>query len=139
MGTSILGPLPLITSNSMPSAGSGVRMSLNMITPSVWNARQGCSDSSIAISAVSDRFLKGMTSEYLQEIRWTRPHNSATDGQAQPPPPAPRQQCTYVAHMHSLPEVSHIAACLPHQPHRCPLRSCRAGQGAVGRVSVLWC
>ena len=25
-----------------PSAGSGVRMSLNMITPSGWNARHGC-------------------------------------------------------------------------------------------------
>lgn len=66
MGTSILGPLPLITSNSMPSAGSGVRMSLNMITPSVWNARQGCSDSSMAISAVSDLSRNGMRSEYLQ-------------------------------------------------------------------------
>lgn len=42
MGLSMQGPLPLITSNSMPSAGSGVRMSENMMTPSGWKARQGC-------------------------------------------------------------------------------------------------
>lgn len=41
-GVSICGPFPLITSNSMPSAGSGVRMSLKKMTPSGLNARQGC-------------------------------------------------------------------------------------------------
>lgn len=70
MGTSMMGPLPLTTSNSMPSAGSGVRMSENMITPSVWNARHGCSDSSMAISAVSERSRKGMRSEYLRQRQW---------------------------------------------------------------------
>ena len=34
-GFEITGPLPLITSNSMPMAGSGVKMSENMMTPSI--------------------------------------------------------------------------------------------------------
>ena len=55
------------TSNSTPIAGSGVRMSLNMITPSGLKARQGCSDSSIAISAVSERCRKSNLSEYFRK------------------------------------------------------------------------
>lgn len=43
IGVSMRGPFPLITSNSIPSAGRGVRMSLKKITPSGLNARQGCS------------------------------------------------------------------------------------------------
>ena len=66
MGEAMTGPLPLMTSNSMPRAGSGVRMSLNMITPSGRKASHGCIDNSIAISAVSDRSLKGILSENLQ-------------------------------------------------------------------------
>lgn len=65
MGTSMMGPRLGTTSNSMPMAGRGVRMSLNMMTPSGRNARQGCSDSSVAISAFSDRSRKGSLSEYL--------------------------------------------------------------------------
>ena len=61
-----MGPLPLTTSNSMPSAGSGVRISLNMITPSGLNASHGCSDSSMAMLAVSERSLNGILSEYLR-------------------------------------------------------------------------
>ena len=68
-GAAMTGPLPRTTSNSMPSAGSGVRMSLNMITPSGRNARQGCSDSSIAISAVSERSRNPSLSEYLSRGR----------------------------------------------------------------------
>ena len=33
-GSWMMGPFPRTTSNSMPIAGSGVRMSLNMMTPS---------------------------------------------------------------------------------------------------------
>jgi len=40
-------------------------MSEKKMTPSGWKARQGCSDSSIAMSGVSDRWRKGMVSEYL--------------------------------------------------------------------------
>jgi hypothetical protein len=65
-GEAIMGPLPLTTSNSMPSAGSGVRISLNMITPSGLNASHGCSDSSMAMLAVSERSLNGILSEYLR-------------------------------------------------------------------------
>jgi hypothetical protein len=57
-----------MTSNSTPSAGSGVRMSENMMTPSGWKARHGCRDSSIAIEDVSERSRKGMRSEYLWDI-----------------------------------------------------------------------
>ncbi len=67
MGMEMAGPLPLTMSNSMPSTGSGVRMSLNMMTPSGWKALQGCSESSVAISAFSDLSLKGKRSEYLRE------------------------------------------------------------------------
>lgn len=66
IGTGMIGPFPLTTSNSMPSAGRGVRMSENMMTPSGLNALQGCRDSSMAISEVSDRSLKPILSEYLQ-------------------------------------------------------------------------
>jgi len=52
-----------MTSNSMPSAGSGVRMSLKKITASVWKERHGCSDNSMAISGVSERILNGYLSE----------------------------------------------------------------------------
>ncbi len=65
MGDEITGPFPLITSNSMPSAGRGVRISLNMMTPSGRKASHGCMDSSMAISAVSDRSLNGILSENL--------------------------------------------------------------------------
>ena len=63
-GVSMRGPLPLMTSNSTPSAGRGVKMSLKKMMPSVLNARHGWSDSSMAISGVSDRILKGYLSEY---------------------------------------------------------------------------
>jgi hypothetical protein len=59
----IRGPLPLITSNSIPKAGRGVRMSLKKMTPSVLKALQGCNESSIAISGVSERLRKGYLSE----------------------------------------------------------------------------
>lgn len=65
-GEEMIGPLPLTTSNSIPRAGNGVRMSLNMITPSGLNASQGCNDSSMAMLAVSERSLNGILSEYLQ-------------------------------------------------------------------------
>ena len=65
MGASMIGPFPLTTSNSMPMAGRGVSMSLNMMTPSGRNARHGCSDNSIAMPAVSERSLKPILSEYL--------------------------------------------------------------------------
>ena len=39
--------LTFTTSNSTPMAGSGVRISLNMITPSGLKARQGCRESSM--------------------------------------------------------------------------------------------
>ena len=51
------GPFPFTTSNSIPNAGNGVKISLNMITPSGLNARHGCIDSSMAISGVSLRCL----------------------------------------------------------------------------------
>ena len=64
IGVSMTGPLPRTTSNSMPKAGSGVRMSLKKITPSVPYACHGCRDSLMAISGVSDRWRKGYFSEY---------------------------------------------------------------------------
>jgi hypothetical protein len=67
MGFDMRGPLPLMTSNSMPRAGRGVRMSENMMTPSVWKERKGCRDSSMAMEEVSERCLKGMRSEYLRK------------------------------------------------------------------------
>jgi hypothetical protein len=67
MGLEMRGPLPLMTSNSMPRAGRGVRMSENMMTPSVWKERKGCSDSSMAMEEVSERSRKGMRSEYLRK------------------------------------------------------------------------
>mmetsp|Transcript_25313 Transcript_25313/g.40491 ORF Transcript_25313/g.40491 Transcript_25313/m.40491 type:complete len:268 (+) Transcript_25313:221-1024(+) len=54
-GLEMSGPLPLMTSKSIPSAGRGVRMSLNMMTPSGLNARHGCSEISTASSTVSLR------------------------------------------------------------------------------------
>lgn len=65
-GEAMTGPLPLTTSKSIPSAGSGVRMSLNMMTPSGRNASHGCIDSSMAMLAVSERSRKGILSENLQ-------------------------------------------------------------------------
>mmetsp|Transcript_23321 Transcript_23321/g.54204 ORF Transcript_23321/g.54204 Transcript_23321/m.54204 type:complete len:232 (+) Transcript_23321:915-1610(+) len=64
MGVSITGPVPLMTSNSTPMEGRGVRMSENMMMPSVPNARKGCMDSSMAISGVSDLMRKGYLFEY---------------------------------------------------------------------------
>lgn len=56
--------LTFTTSNSTPMAGSGVRMSLNMITPSGLKARQGCRESSIAMSGVSERCRNPYLLEY---------------------------------------------------------------------------
>lgn len=66
IGVEMAGPLPFRMSNSMPSTGRGVRISLNMMTPSGWKALHGCRDSSVAISAFSDLSRKGSLSEYLQ-------------------------------------------------------------------------
>jgi hypothetical protein len=59
--------LPRMTSNSTPMAGSGVRMSEKKMTPSGWKARHGCSESSMAISGVSDLSRNGITSENLPD------------------------------------------------------------------------
>ena len=56
--------LTFTTSNSTPMAGSGVRISLNMITPSGLKARQGCRESSIAMSGVSERCRNPYLLEY---------------------------------------------------------------------------
>ena len=45
----------------------------NMITPSTPNFLHGCRDSSIAISGVSERSLKGYFSEYLRKSAMYRP------------------------------------------------------------------
>ena len=66
-GFEMTGPLPLMTSKSTPSAGSGVSMSENMMTPSGRNAFHGCNDNSIAMSAVSERCRKGILSENLHD------------------------------------------------------------------------
>eukprot|EP00961_Rhodomonas_salina_P035623 479112-Rhodomonas_salina.2 len=63
IGSKITGPLPFTTSKSTPMPGSGVRMSENMMTPSVPKALNGWRESSIAISGVSDLFRKGYLSE----------------------------------------------------------------------------
>ena len=63
----IWGPLPFTTSNSMPSAGRIVRMSLNMMIPSTPKAFQHCSDNSVAISGFSLLCRKGILSEYLRK------------------------------------------------------------------------
>lgn len=71
IGVSIIGPFPFTTSNSIPRAGRGVKISLNMMTPSGLKALHGCRDSSIAIPGVSDLTRNGYLSEYLQEFSWT--------------------------------------------------------------------
>ena len=68
MGSSMRGPILGTTSNSMPRAGRGVRMSLNMMTPSGRKAFQGCRDSSMAMSAVSERWRKPYLSEKLHGV-----------------------------------------------------------------------
>ena len=63
IGLIILGPFPSKILKSIPIAGSGVRISENIITPSTPNFRHGCNDNSIAISGVSERSLNGYFSE----------------------------------------------------------------------------
>ena len=75
MGVLMIGPKPFWMSHSIPRDGSGVRMSLNMMTPSGWNALHGCNESSVAISAFSERCLKPNLSEYLHSTR-DHPHAS---------------------------------------------------------------
>ena len=72
-GEGMTGPLPRTTSNSTPIAGSGVRMSENMITPSTPNARHGCSESSVAISGVSERSRNSILVEYSRKADMYRP------------------------------------------------------------------
>ena len=152
MGTGITGPLPRTTSNSMlhrkqaakfdrnqvcapgnapgnahPSAGSGVRMSLNMMTPSGRNARHGCdteagtvrvrnhtrrrsaracNDSSIAMSGVSERSRNGYLSENLR----------ASQRAARP--------CVLSAS--ALSKRRHVTPRLTHEPYGRPLSRCEA-------------
>mmetsp|Transcript_116241 Transcript_116241/g.323755 ORF Transcript_116241/g.323755 Transcript_116241/m.323755 type:complete len:242 (-) Transcript_116241:11-736(-) len=63
---STMGPRPLITSNSTPRAGSGVKMSENTITASMPYFLQHCSDNSVAMAGVSDLWRKGYLSEYCR-------------------------------------------------------------------------
>ena len=58
---------------STPSAGSGVRMSENMMMPSTPKALQGCRESSTAISGVSERMRNGYLSEYARNSAMYRP------------------------------------------------------------------
>jgi len=51
MGSAMIGPLPAVMSNGMFMPVSGVRMSENRITPSGWNARHGCSETSTCAPA----------------------------------------------------------------------------------------
>ncbi len=53
---------------TVPIAGRGVIMSENIITPSILNFSQGCSDNSVAISGFSDRALKLILSEYFRKL-----------------------------------------------------------------------
>mmetsp|Transcript_17793 Transcript_17793/g.58121 ORF Transcript_17793/g.58121 Transcript_17793/m.58121 type:complete len:226 (-) Transcript_17793:5-682(-) len=93
-GVVITGPDPLITSNSMPRAGSGVRMSLNMMTPSTPNACHGCRLSSIAISGVSERMRNGYLSDMARKSFMYRPACRISQTGARStgsPPAAPRR------------------------------------------------
>lgn len=54
IGNWITGPLTSSMSNGTPNAGSGVSMSEKIITPSGWNASQGCKEISTIRSVVSD-------------------------------------------------------------------------------------
>jgi hypothetical protein len=64
-----------------------------------------CSDSSMAISGVSDRIRNGYFSEYLQR----KTHGvRAAHGQA----------VQVVCRSNVRPELLHVAPCLPHEPHR---------------------
>ena len=58
MGESMSGPLVSSMSNGMPTAGSGVKMSLNRMTPSGRNAAHGCRLISTMRSVVSERSRK---------------------------------------------------------------------------------
>ena len=93
-GLEMIGPLPLTTSNSTPSAGSGVRMSLNMMTPSGWNARNGWRESSIAISEVSLLCLNPYLSLYARNSAMYRPawRISQTGGRSVCSPRAARRR-----------------------------------------------
>ena len=120
-GVLMTGPKPFLMSQSMPSEGSGVRMSLNMMTPSGWNALQGCKESSVATSAFSERSLKAILSEYLDNTCCqSMPGMGARDGM--------RRETEDSG---SLPESCHVSACLSHQPDRCPLCICRATRHTV--------
>lgn len=72
-GLRIFGPFFSTMVKSTPKAGNGVKMSLNMITPSTPNDRHGCNDNSIAISGVSDRCRNGYFSLYCRKSAMYRP------------------------------------------------------------------
>ena len=149
MGVWMTGPRPLMMSNSMPSAGRGVRMSLNMMTPSGRNARQGCRDSSVAMSAFSDRSLKGSRSEYLHAAEEPsnfsclfvffsyklerylniniseyniQCNNASVEGRNAALHSTARFSKRGGAGACALSELWHVAPGLPHEPHRRPLR-----------------
>jgi hypothetical protein len=121
-GFMIAGPFPLITSNSMPNAGSGVNMSEKKMTASVPNALHGCSDSSIAISGVSERWRKAYLSENLSRsgggIQRVLASRNIVDT---------RSEILIMRFGDGnsvggvLSELRHVAARLTHEPDRCAL------------------
>lgn len=114
MGTSMMGPLPLTTSNSMPRAGRGVKMSLNMMTPSGWKACQGCRDRVRAISVVSDLSLKLYLSEYLRcKGCMTSTYGTMLSSWN-------LRHATRI----SLSEGLHVPSSLPHEPYGSTLSLC---------------
>lgn len=145
MGLSMRGPLPLMTSNSMPSAGSGVRMSENMITPSGWKACQGCGRAGGGAGGVgsvpcnrppggAEQGKRGGTPAAAGKVRpaarqvQTAGRPAAADLQ--------RQLNGNGGRLGALPEGDavavlaegrHVAARLPHQPHGRALRLCAPG------------
>lgn len=65
----IFGPAFSRMSKSTPIPGSGVRMSEKRMTPSVWYAFHGCSEISVATSAISERWRK--VGYFLHRSRYT--------------------------------------------------------------------
>ena len=100
-GEGMTGPEPRTTSKSTPIAGSGVRMSENMITPSTPYWRHGCSESSVAISGVSERLRNSTVVEYSRKACIYRPawriSHTGVRSTASPRAARSRMSCSAVA------------------------------------------
>ena len=78
IGSWMMGPLPEVMSKGMFMPVRGVRMSEKRMTPSGWNARQGCSEISTCSQTRKIEFWSRVSEDLHLQPQWSCHKSKAT-------------------------------------------------------------